>query len=256
MTFGELAEQTNLSRATVNLHLKKLESEGVVKKVYEHGRILNVLQLWRFDLVEWFLSQLESLDVPIESIEKGKTILSKEVLIASTVIYLQILNNYETIADKILTKARRRKITGISETYGFDLIPSQTSIPAVDISAAALKMEAQTSDTNMKREFEESIHALVKLALKESNPYSFSVVLRVFEIERFAPTEGLGFHLEKHSLQLLLSEDEEERFKKVLKWWFEEISQYVPSSGFLQRLAVAYINWLSECKQKGFLELR
>jgi len=44
LTFTELIQESRLSRAVVNQHLKKLEEEGIIKKEYVEGRILNVLQ--------------------------------------------------------------------------------------------------------------------------------------------------------------------------------------------------------------------
>ena len=44
LTFTELIRESRLSRAVVNQHLKKLEEEGIIKKEYVEGRILNVLQ--------------------------------------------------------------------------------------------------------------------------------------------------------------------------------------------------------------------
>lgn len=43
LTFTELIEKSGLSRAIVNQHLKKLENEGIIKKEYEKGKILNKL---------------------------------------------------------------------------------------------------------------------------------------------------------------------------------------------------------------------
>lgn len=44
LTFTELIRESRLSRAVVNQHLKKLEEEGIIKKEYVEGRILNMLQ--------------------------------------------------------------------------------------------------------------------------------------------------------------------------------------------------------------------
>jgi len=44
LTFTELIRESGLSRAVVNQHLKKLEKEGIIKKEYVKGKILNMLQ--------------------------------------------------------------------------------------------------------------------------------------------------------------------------------------------------------------------
>lgn len=44
LTFTVLIQKSGLSRAVVNQHLKKLVEEGKVKKTFENGKILNVLQ--------------------------------------------------------------------------------------------------------------------------------------------------------------------------------------------------------------------
>jgi DNA-binding transcriptional ArsR family regulator len=43
LTFTELIQKSGLSRGVVNLHLRKLEAAGMIKKEYSKGKILNVL---------------------------------------------------------------------------------------------------------------------------------------------------------------------------------------------------------------------
>lgn len=50
LTFQEIIEKTGLSRAVVNQHLKQLEEEGIITKVYREKKILNVLNITKIDL--------------------------------------------------------------------------------------------------------------------------------------------------------------------------------------------------------------
>jgi len=43
LTFQEIIEKTGLSRGVANQHLKTLEKEGIITKIYKDGKILNVL---------------------------------------------------------------------------------------------------------------------------------------------------------------------------------------------------------------------
>jgi len=44
LTFKKLIEESGLSRSRVNQHLKSLVAENLVKKEYQNGKIINVLQ--------------------------------------------------------------------------------------------------------------------------------------------------------------------------------------------------------------------
>ena len=79
LSFKELIEESKLSRTVVNNHLKDMLGKGLIKKIYESGKILNVLQPSKLDLVKWFLSQLEEAGVPKEVIDKGRNVLNVEV---------------------------------------------------------------------------------------------------------------------------------------------------------------------------------
>lgn len=43
LTFKEIIEKSGLSRAVVNQHLKSLEKEGIITKIYKEGKILNAI---------------------------------------------------------------------------------------------------------------------------------------------------------------------------------------------------------------------
>jgi DNA-binding transcriptional ArsR family regulator len=44
LTFKTIIEKSGLSRSVVNGHLKELEKEGIIKKEYRKGKVVNVLQ--------------------------------------------------------------------------------------------------------------------------------------------------------------------------------------------------------------------
>jgi len=230
LTFKEVITESGLSRAVANEHLKSLEARGLIKKEYVSGKLLNVLQVSKLDLVEWFLDRLASVGVPKEVVEKGKTVLSKEVLAYSAVIYF-------------LTSENMRKIIG-QTTEGkllesvVPLFPSKMEIP-----------DFKTTVTSDGHPLPKQLQEYFRLLLSELNPYSFNVVMTVYSSERTlheAVPRLLKKDPDKFFIQTMetMSDNLKKGFDKTSEWWFEGVVNYLPSSGFFIFLTVIYMDIL------------
>lgn len=68
LSFKEIAKETGFSTATVSSHLKCLEKQGIIKKIYKNRKILNVLQIKNLYFTNFFAEEtLLSLE------KKGRT---------------------------------------------------------------------------------------------------------------------------------------------------------------------------------------
>ena len=239
LTFKQVIEKSGLSRAVVNGHLRILEKEGVIKKTYESGRLLNVLQPSKVDLVDWFLSQLDGLGVPRETLEKGKSILNEQLLIISSFIYALIWNSaIDIIPRKTLISGPR---------LDSKIPPSKPFKIWVNLFAKGKKRNFKFSTLIDPGEGWKQAEAqeFVKDTLNELSPYSFNVVLIVYEIEKLlAIAERKLFF---SNIEML--NDVKESFEKTSEWWFNEVTEYLPSSGFFNALAMIYLAALIKRKQ-------
>lgn len=219
LTFKELIEESGLSRATINKHLKDLNKDGLLKKEYRDRKILNVLQVTELDLVSWFLGQLENLGVPEEVVEKGKVLLDDGVLVSSLVIYNSIWTNVRKIRDRSKILAR-----GAS----FTMVPSKIEILDVEFHPE-----------------HEKLQELLKMVLAELNPYSFNVCLAAYEREKlFHEIQASTKEESWECFFVEMPEDLKTRFDKTWEWWNSEVSEYLPSSRLLQVLTNTYFDML------------
>jgi DNA-binding transcriptional ArsR family regulator len=71
LTFKEIIERSELSRAVVNQHLKNFVKNGYIKKEYRNGKIVNILQKEVVNPQKFFFEQLLTF---YNSITKNKLI--------------------------------------------------------------------------------------------------------------------------------------------------------------------------------------
>jgi len=230
LTFKQIIEKSSLSRSVVNDHLKALETKSVIKKDYKNGKILNVLQLSKIDLVEWFLSQLENIGIPQEIVEKGRTIINGELLITSAYVNMQVILN-------IFDLLKRERVPIIDEDMRvvreetFPMFARKSETPALKIKGLMFKGK------ELKGKEEEE---LVRIVLRELSVHSFTVALDVYWREKGMCETSKGFH---SNVLGVLSPELENRFDKVREWW-KEVSEYLPSSGLFRFLVIVYFNTL------------
>ena len=228
LTFKQIIEKSGLSRSVINEHLKALEAKSVIKKEYKNGKILNVLQLSKIDLVEWFLSQLESIGVPKEIVEKGRTIINEELLIMSVFINAQVMQN-------ILSFSKRERAGIMGE--GIRVLGEETFSP--------IARKAETPAFKIKVPLKGIKEEEIRMMLRELNVYSFAVALDVYGTEKGLFGNSKGFHSDVLGA---LSLEAKNRFDKVKEWW-NEVSEYLPSSGLFRFFVVVYFNAL--CRETG-----
>lgn len=220
MNFKELVEKTGLSRGVVNIHLKSLEKEGVIKKTYESGKILNVLQLSRINVVDWFLSQLESLEVPREIMEKGRSILSEKILVFSIWIYMSMI-------DQMVSYASNKPEAEGGSTIFMVRTSSKRKIPVNFSNKIRPKMA------------EEPIRNL----MTELNPYFFTVILAAYKVEKSVyPVEKKRSRRTEELFFASMPKNMHVPFDRVSEWWFKEVVDYVPSSALLLGLTGMHYN--------------
>jgi len=227
LSFKEIIMATGLSRAVVNNHLKSLEADGLIKKEYVSGKLLNVLQASKLDLVEWFLDKLASDGVPKEVVEKGKTVLDRAVVAYSAAIYFRTCENMR----KIVGRTAAGKLLESIDPF----LSSKTKTPD-------FKITVTTNKQPWPKETQEYFNSL----LSELNPNSFNVVMTVYSSEKdlyeVAP-ELLEKESDKFLFQLMPN-DLKEHFDKTLDWWFEDVVDYLPSSGLFLFLTAIYMDSL------------
>jgi len=228
LTFKQLIEKSGLSRSVVNGHLKALETKGIIKKEYRKGKILNVLQLSKIDLVEWFLSQLEMIGVPRKIIEKGKAILNEELLMMSMLIYSQIWDNLFKLSRRLEKELKTKHV--LEETF----------IPVSSFKREVPQWKIKTPVSNEAEE-------VVRASLKDLSPYSLNMVLKVYQFEKWIRKvpKLRGFHLDVGEYTIVnLSEEVQKRFTKASEWWFEDVLEYLSSGGLFGALMTVYFNAL------------
>lgn len=239
LTFKQVIEKSGLSRAVVNDHLKTLEKEGAIKKTYGSGKLLNILQPSNIDLVEWFLTQLANLGLPKETLEKGKSILNEPLLIISSLIYALIWNSAIDIIPRKILISESRLDSKIPPYKPFKIWASFfTKGKKGNFKVSTLIEPGEGWKQEEAQEF-------VKDMINELSPYSFNVVLLVYEIEKLLATA----ERELFFSNVEMPSDVEEAFEKTSEWWFNEVTEYLPSSGFFNALAMIYLAALIKRKQ-------
>jgi hypothetical protein len=230
LTFKQTIEKSSLSRSVVNEHLKALETKSVIKKEYKNGKLLNVLQLSKIDLVEWFLAQLESIGVPKEIVEKGRAIINEELLIMSVFVNAQVMLN-------ILNFSKRERTRVMGEGEDMYVLGEDTFSPV----ARKAETPAFKIKTMLKGLKDEEIRTI----LRELSVSSFAVALDVYWNEKGLFGTSKGFHSDVLGE---LSQESKNRLPKVKEWW-NEVSEYLPSSALLRLLVTVYFNAL--CRDAG-----
>ena len=236
LTFTELIKKSGLSRGTINQHLKDLQRDGKIKKEYRDGKILNLLVHSKLDLVEWFLNQLESSGVPRKIVKKGKDILNEDILVLSVCIYIQI---WENIFQMFKSREKILETATVITSSEMHVIPPKTKTPNINFSEVYKK--------------DRYTYKVLKAVIRELNPYSFNIIASVYQFERLINNQDLknkSLHLSiMERPEWVIPEDLKTDFDKVLEWWFEEVSEYIPSSGFLKILTVVYFDTLLKSAQ-------
>ena len=227
-TFSELLKESSLSRAVVADHLKTLEKEGLVKKVYdsEKRRVLNVLQVGKLDLVEWFFHQVENLDMPKETLDKGRKLLSQSFLLNSAVAYSYVWNN-------ILEILGDYSKSGEGETlFKFMIISPKLKVPAFQL---------EGKDQESVRRF-----------LSDLSPQALTMVLTEYVLEKslFAGTAAKTLKKREEFFYAKLSKDMKESFDTVSEWWFNEVVEYLPSGNLMRALTCVFSNAFSKLLQE------
>ena len=237
LTFTELIEKSGLSRAVVHEHLKDLLEDGSVRKIYKDGRILNVLQLKKVNLVEWFLHQLEAYDLPTEVIAKGRVVLNDHILINASMMYGYILNNITSILEgsELGEAAETDKKPWLLES--FSLVPSK-------MKAQSFKLDIESHVKIGSEQEKEIVHKLIR----ELNPHLFNVIMVTYELEKRLGSK----ELKKRDVFFYstLSKEVKRSLDEVSEWWFKEVSEYLPSSRLFQLLTIVYSNSLSSWLRK------
>jgi hypothetical protein len=160
-------------------------------------------------------------------VEKGKTVLNKSVLAYSAAIYFRTWENMKKIIDQT-PEGESLKSIG-------PFFPPKTEIPD-------FKIIVTTNEHPWPKETQEYFNSL----LRELNPHSFNVVMAVYNSEK-GLYEAAPRLLEKESDKFLfqsMSDDLKEGFDKTLEWWFEEVVDHLPSSGFFIFLTAIYLDTL------------
>lgn len=228
LTFKQLLTETGLSRSVLNEHLKALVEKGVVKKIYEKGKILNVLQPEKLDLAAWFLNQLSEYNIPEAVLDKGKKIINSELVVWAAVAYGCVYKN-------ILT---------------YFAVEKEPNEKQADEKQAVFKFKPLMVKREIPNVIEEEGN-LVRDLIRDFHPLALTAVLTQYvrekgsfesaskdELNRWLQTEALIYpHL---PLKVRT------QFDKVSEWWFNEVVEYLPSSRFIQLLAIIYMNALGE----------
>ena len=232
LTFTELIEKTGLSRSAVNKHLNSLEKEDVIEKRYASGKIVNVLQLSRLDIIEWFLAQLEILGIPEGVIARGRAIMCEEVIPYAMLLYAYTWKNMIELSGGFTEKPSETAVSWGS------VIPSKTESPPFRMFIE--ENEKEIVGRNLE---------ILKKWLKEMNPYTFNVVLTIYRIElifiekaKELKVRNESLYPDIHELYPEKAERLTEKFHDIMDWWFTEVSEHLPSSRFFQALTIVYSN--------------
>ena len=218
LTFKELIDnhELGLSRAVLNQHLKALEKQGIVKKEYKDGKLLNVLKISEFSMVDYFLSQLVALGVPKSIADKGKQLLSEDVLVFSALAF-RILYAQMTEMTLYVTKRRPKDTRKVKKIFA-ELGPIPEHTPKLSLETQSLGTEAKPSDK----------HEIIA----ELNPYVLHIIMSEHGAEIGSTYANPKAHLVKQLVDV-----QPKGFKELLdrpfEWWFEEVCPYLPLSTFL-----------------------
>lgn len=250
LTFKELLQLSGLSRSVLNEHLKALTREGIVKKIYENGKILNVIQYKKLNLVEWFLSQLE-VYVPRKVIEKGRQYLDEKTMFYLCCMYVDVLNDaFDLIAQSQNNKAEVKKATLL-----FSLKPIRNVI-AKRIARREIPEIPKFKILGYEKA-EREIMKSIKFALADLHPIALNVVFLRYLMEKNAFEDASVDDRDKlQKMDLFFYPYLPESFEKTADWWFNDVMPNLPSSSLLIALSTLYINlWWSRKVVASFKEL-
>lgn len=219
-TFKELVDnhELGLSRAVLNQHLKALTKQGIVKKEYKDGKLLNILQTSEISLVDYFLSQLVGLGVPKPIADKGKQLLSQDILMFSAIAHQMLYVDMSKMTLAITKKQPKRIIKGETKELTYSPIPPHV-----------LKLK-----WNMKGESPGKSEIITEL-----NPYVFHMVISEYATEVGRSDTILKTHLVRQVLDAQPKEYKE-MLQRPMDWWLDEVCPYLPLSGFLTIVAAFF----------------
>lgn len=202
LTFKELLEKSGISRAVLNKHLKTLEKQGVIEKIYKDGKILNVLKPENFSLREWLLNQLAPYGIPQESIEKGRKLLTDKMvfLIVSTAPCIV------GVGGDLLKRYPQYSLFGLNEIE-----------------------PCPVSEFEFRRTFGLKDKTLIQLANQID---VFSLAITILYLGYLATSlEGANINMSVSTKEIL----------DAVIWWTKEISNFIPSSKLIAITVLAFI---------------
>jgi len=246
------------SRQTVHAHLKQFVSEGEITWIrrgeYSSKTVSEALKehLGRdsYDLLDWFMDQLQSYNVPPELLAEGRTLLQKHLLFLGGVhIFLEDFLFKELESQLPLASALIMVLGTKGETGERQDIRRLASLGVP--SNLTIRMHASYGRPEPLKVGNGTVYGETwKDAAASLNPVIFNVTIaaccaeislgRLYErVGKEAPRLFLG--------RMVMGEGREALQKtandvlKIASWWINEISSYIPASGVLQLLTVLLI---------------
>ena len=242
LRWSQLVEQVNLSRRTLSLNLKELEKKKLVARVVDvRSRnypppVYYQLKPSKIDLVDWFLSQLESMGVPKEVVGKGRTVLNVDILSQAVVIYAKILKDIWEMFERSQKDLKVNEIAPPS-VVALSARISKTKIPDFKIEVFSRRGVESREDRELSN-----------ILINELNPYTFNTILIVLFYEEgiFEGSPDFVRELEKVSDKFAfprLSDDLKAGFTKTREWWVKDVVNYLPAIGFFTDLTTFYLRY-------------
>jgi hypothetical protein len=252
-------EEKCISRQTIRTHLKQLITDSKIKsdgrRSYtsktsgEIGK--DLLGLQAYDLVDWFIQQLQSCVVPTELLTKGKKLLKNYLLFLSGVYYFfeQFLIK-ESASQLTLPRIILDETTAVAFGKAIGVTVPETDIFNFDASRKVNMPKLTIRRSGGAEPLSVDRTSILKQMAANVNPYTFNVTITACHLEialrelyektgKEAPALFLYRMLEhegRESLQKVTTD-----LKRIGAWW-AEVADYIPSSGMFRFLTVISIN--------------
>lgn len=228
LRWTNLLKETKLCKRSLSTTLKSLKEKKQIQRIVdaeaqEYPPPVYYQLISKIDLVDWFLNKLRIIGFPEKPLEKGKKMLTQDVLLFSPFILSYIFVNILAFSKQTkLQMTRNVKSIPLLDDYNIVLIPSE--------------IEEQPSYTHDQE--------TMKKVLSQINPFSFTVILTAYRIEKtyaqhsFKP-QWLTFFQE-------MTDNLKSNFDKTLEWWNNDVAPLLSSTHLLQMLTAMYFNALNQ----------
>lgn len=228
LRWTNLLKETKLCKRSLSTTLKSLREKQRIQRIVdaeakEYPPPVYYQLISKIDLVDWFLNKLRIIGFPEKPLEKGKKMLTQDVLLFSPFILTYIFVNILTF-----NKQTKTQMTGNVKT-----IPLLDDYNIVLIRSEIEKQPSYTQNPETMRK-----------VLNQINPFSFTVILKAYQIEKtYAQhsfkSQWLTFFQE-------MTDDLKSNFDKTLEWWNNDVAPLLSSTYLLQMLTVMYFKALNQ----------